>query len=281
MSILDKFLHFYHKQIFSSSKTGHILNAKNKYFIIDYANIIHILYDKYKDTELIFTKFNHFLRKYSKTNLIFIVSKPVGIDGNNLNVSNITLLKNVYIFDIEYKINISSNIDDILTHFLCVVIFVGLLRLKIDPKNKIVFLTNDKQNFQKNLFELTEDEKKEKITANDVKITEITVDGKRKITCIKKFLKEYMTREKKNNATLKCNITRMVKAVRGGDFNYQDLNAIQKKLTNKCMKHSRKNGNLKKYFYLYVYIKYVQHYLRNDLYGSMKKEKIISFFQFP
>ena len=45
------------------------------------------------------------------------------------------------------------------------------------------------------------------------------------------------------------------------------------------MKYSRQNGKLKKYFYLYVYIKHIQHYLNNDFYGSMSKEKIISLFQ--
>lgn len=277
MSILDKFIHYYHKEIFLPSKK--LFLNENKYFIVDYANVIHILYDKYKDPELIFKRFNHFLEKYSKTNLIFIVSKPISINEHNLNVSNIKLLKNVHVFNIEYKIIVSSNIDDLLTHFLCVVIFVGLLRLKLDPKNRIVFVTNDKQNFQKSLFELTEDERKKKISVNDVTITEITVKGKRKISCVKKFLNEYMTREK--NVTLKCSVTQMVKAIRKNDFNYQYLNAIQKKLTNKCMKHSRKNGNLKKYFYLYVYMKYIQYYLRNDLFGSMKNEEIISLFQSP
>jgi len=270
MSILDKFIRFYYKQIFTNSTHNLNLNA-NKYFIIDYANIIHILYEKYKDSETVFKKFNHFLCKYSKTNLIFIVSKTVNIEGNQMDATNIKVLKNVYLFNIEYKITVSSNIDDLLTHFLCVVIFVGLVRLKIEPKHKILLVTNDKQNFQKNLFELTKDEK-----LNDVKITEISVNGKHKITGIKTFLREYMTCEKINP---KCSITKMVKTLKRNDFDYRDLNGMQKKITNKCMKHSRKNGNLKKYFYLYVYIKYIQNYLNDDFYGSMSKEKIISLIQ--
>ena len=277
MSILDKFIHYYHEQIFSNSKKKQILSPSvNKYFIIDYANIIHILYEKYKDDDLVFTKFNHFLHKYSKTNIIFIVSKPVIIDEKQLNASNLKCLKNVYIFDIEYKA-VSSNIDDIITHFLCVVVFVGLIRLKINPLKKIVFVSNDTQNFQKSLFEFTKDEKREKITVNDVRITEITFHRRHK-TGMKKFLKEYMTRDKKTNATLKCSIGRMVGVIQAPDFTYHDLNKLQKKITNKCMQHSRKNGKLKKYFYLYVYIKYIQYYLNNDLYGSMSKEKIISLF---
>ena len=277
MSILDKFIKFYHEQIFSNLKKKHILNPTvNKYFIIDYANIIHILYDKYKEVDVILKKVGHFLHKYSKTNLIFIVSKPVNIGGVQLNV-NIPILENVYIFNIDYKTNISSNIDDILTHFLCVVIFVGLLRLKIEPKYKILLITNDKQNFQKNLFELTEDEKKSKINVKDVKITETFMGRTYKIKSINKFLKEYMTREK--NSTLKCSIIQMTKVIENNDFNYNKLNDLQKKITKKCMKYSRQNGKLKKYFYLYVYIKYIQHYLNDDFYGSMSKEKIISLFQ--
>lgn len=277
MSILDKFIKFYYEQIFSNFKKKHILNPSiNKYFILDYANIIHILYDKYKEVDIIFKKFGRFLHKYSKTNLIFIVSKPVNIEGIQLNVT-IPILENVYIFNIDYKTNISSNIDDILTHFLCVVIFVGLLRLHIEPKNKIFLITNDKQNFQKNLFEMTNDEKKSRINLKDVKITEILMGRTYKIKSINRFLKEYMTREK--NSTLKCSITRMTKAIQKDDFNYNKLNVWQKKITNKCMKYSRQNGKLKKYFYLYVYIKYIQQYLNDDFYGSMSKEKIISLFQ--
>jgi len=276
MSILDKFIKFYYEQIFSNSKK-HILHFHaSKYFIIDYANIMHILYDKYKNVNVVFKKFDSFLHKYSKTNLIFIVSKPVSIEGNQLNIP-IPMLENVYIFNIDYKTNISSNIDDILTHFLCVVIFVGLLRLKVEPKDKIFLITNDKQNFQKNLFEMTEDEKKSKINLKDVKITEILMGKTYKVKNINKFLKEYMTHEK--NSTLKCSIVQMTKVIENNDFNYNKLNNWQKKITKKCMKYSRQNGKLKKYFYLYVYIKYIQHYLNDDFYGSMSKEKIISLFQ--
>jgi hypothetical protein len=142
-------------------------------------------------------------------------------------VTNLTCLKNVYIFDIEYKA-VSSNIDDILTHFICVVLFVGLIRLKIDPLKKIVFVSNDTQNFQKSLFELTEDERKKKISVNDVTITEITVDGKHKIRYIKRFLNEYMTREK--NVTLKCSVTQMVKAIRKNDFKAWDYLNYEEKI---------------------------------------------------
>jgi translation initiation factor 2 beta subunit (eIF-2beta)/eIF-5 len=281
-SMLDKFIHFYYEQIFTHNKRSHILNAKiKKYFIIDYANIIHILYNKYKDVVIVSEKFNRFLEKCSK-NIIFIVSKPVTIGDVIIDI-DINPLPNVYIFNIEYKLQISSNIDDILTHFLCLVIFIGLLRLKVDPKNKIVLITNDKQNFCKNLFEMTEDEKKNRINLlTDIQITEISMGKRNKVKGIKKFLKEYITCEKKTNKTLKCNIGQMIKALQKEkmvDFNYDNLNGIQKKITNKCMTHSRVNGNLKKYFYLYVYIKYIQSYLNDDFYGSMSKEKIILLFK--
>ena len=275
--MLDKFIRFYYEQIFTHNKITHILDGNKKYFIIDYANVIHILYEKYKDVRIVTEKFNHFLRKYS-TNMIFIVSKPVIIDDA---IIEIEPLPNVYIFHIEYKLQISSNIDDILTHFLCVILFVGLLRIKIKPKNKIVFITNDKQNFRKNLFELTEDEKKHKIhLLKDVSIVEIAMGKKHKIKGIQKFLNEYMTSEK--NKTLKCNIGEMIKTVRKNkltDFSYNTLNSLQKKITNKCMRHARSKGKLKKYIYLYVYIKYIQSYLNDDFYGSMSKEKIILLFK--
>jgi len=282
MSLLDKFIHFYYEQIFSHSKKSSILNDKiKKYFIIDYANIIHILYEKYKDVRIVAEKINRFLRKYS-TNMIFIVSKPVTIGDIIIDIDIIDPIPNVYLFNIEYKLQISSNIDDILTHFLCVVIFVGLLRLNINPKNKIVLITNDKQNFCKNLFELTEDEKKTKINLlKDVTIDEIVMGKKRKIKEIKNFLNEYMTIEKKTK-TLKCTIGEILKVVQKNhlsDFSYDTLNSLQKQITNKCMRHSRSRGKLKKYFYLYAYIKYIQSYLNNDFYGSMSKEKIILLFR--
>lgn len=278
--MLEKFIRFYYEQIFTHNKKTHILNAKKKYFIIDYANIIHILYEKYKDVDVVSEKFNRFLSKYSK-NIIFIVSKPVTIGDIIIDISRVIALANVYIFNIEYKLEISSNIDDILTHFLCVVLFIGLMRMNIDPKNKIVLITNDKQNFCKNLFEMTEDEKKHKINLlTDVNITEISMGKKHKVKGIKEFLNEYITREK--NKTLKCSISQMIKVLQKRkfvDFDYVKLNEMQKKITNKCMRHSRHKGNLKKYFYLYVYIKYIQNYLNNDFYGSMSKEKIILLFK--
>ena len=85
--------------------------------------------------------------------------------------------------------------------------------------------------FQKNLFEMTDDEKKNKINLlKDIKITETIMGTTYKIKSINRFLKEYMTRDKKSS--LKC-IKSMTKVVHEHDFNYNKLNALQKKMTNK------------------------------------------------
>ena len=107
--MLEKFIRFYYEQIFTHNKKSHILTSKiKKYFIIDYANVIHILYDKYKDVTIVSEKFNQFIWKYS-SNMIFIVSKPVTIEDITI---EIVPIPNVYIFNIDYKLQISSNIDD-------------------------------------------------------------------------------------------------------------------------------------------------------------------------
>ena len=281
---MDKFLRFYYKQIFSHSNSSTLLNRNiKKYFILDYANVIHILYNYYKEVEVIREKLHRFLQKYSRRNNIFIVCKPVYIDGENLCITNLLrpgelFVNNVYIFNIDYKLHISSSIDDILTHLLCVVIFIGLIRLKINPKNRILLVTNDKQNFYKNLFELTLQEKHSNI--DDLDIVEWVFDGRtlttHKVKYVKRFLKEYMTT--KTNEDIECNITQMVKGLsrkRIIDFDYEKLNQMQKKMTKKC----KSSGKLKRYYYLYVYIKYIQSYLHGDFYGSMSKEEIVSLIQ--
>jgi hypothetical protein len=149
------FLYFYGKikiinTFDNSSKnielTKSFLNLKNNgsILIIDYANIIHILHEKYKNHNIVTKKFYMFIyNQLHNKSKIFIICKPFTINNysydivkllnNGKNITNKSIAEkyflneNLNIYTINQNNNIQSSIDDLITQLLCFVLMVYLL----------------------------------------------------------------------------------------------------------------------------------------------------------
>ena len=286
--------------------------------IIDYPNIVHILYEKYKSQEEVAKHFYQYLLKNQTQNQVVIIAKQVIIDGKSYDIdlflnlgrslcnNQFLSLKNLFIYQIDYEKHISSSMDDLLGHFICFVSLVyysrkvGKFISKEKTQKHIQYLTNDKQYFDKNLFGKTREEIKESLPIllekiekpHDVYILEKDVSNQK---IIRKFLKDYMIFKSEDTKFLECNIQNLLiffsyqkekeKEKDKKNITYKKINEFQKKETMKTKK--RCNGHFSKMlkrdqlipsYYLYSFIKYTQSYLKNDFYGSFSKEEIINLF---
>jgi hypothetical protein len=193
--------HNNHKNSFNTNLTKGFTNLlqSKKIYIIDYANIIHILYNHYHNTNKVITVFYTFIYKRLLLNeTIFIVSKNVTISKTEIifdieNVFNVgkkltnLIISNKYfeneqlnIYDLHYPGNykISSSTDDLLTHFICFTIFVYFFKNNKKPEKKIFMMTNDKQYLDKNIFGVTYDEENNHINVyKDVVVKKLIFDN--------------------------------------------------------------------------------------------------------
>lgn len=342
-----------------------LLHSK-KIYIIDYANVIHILYNQYHNINTVISHFYTFIYKHLLLNeTIFIISKNVAIPNLDFNFTiqnvftigrKITSLvinekyfneEKLNIYNLQYKKNISSSSDDLLGHFICFNLFVYLFKNNKKPENKIVMMTNDKQYFNKNLFGTTYDEDKHQIHFNnDIHVQRIIYDNNEyQLTnviidemLIKNFFTEYIVTNQDDIVDMECiivslielllntnrknklytgkyvsskqninkNFTRKKFIKKTTNFSYNQLNKLFVKTIEEKKKHDArngfhcilhnikqityKNGNLKKIYYLYAYIKYIQSFLHKniinnhkskilyDFYGNIDKDKIIQLF---
>jgi len=224
------------------SKTFFEIKKYNKIIIIDYANIIHILFEKYKTINSVSIHFYKFITKHLKeNNKIIIVSKIVSLNGNNydilkfLNIGKYLTKKSIKphyflseqlcIYNLNYKNKLSSSIDDLLQYFLTFVIFVYLLNNNKDPSyvsddkilQKLVLITNDKQMFDKNLFGKTIDEKNahikylkdliyKKVSINNNE-EYIFIDNDLEQLLLRDFFNNYMKENIKDVEHLECNLS--------------------------------------------------------------------------
>lgn len=335
------------KQNVGLQLSSSFLSVKDKehLIIIDYPNVIYRLHDKYLDLDTIATHFYNFIytQLISNKTSIFIVSKNVIIDNNNYDIENVFnigqkltnkmipssyfLNETLCIYNIDYNIHnsdkVSSNIDDLLGWFICVNLFTYLLNSGTDPvqNNKLSLLTNDKQNFNKNLFGLTESEKEHNIhIIRDISITTIRYDSKTNTyqrafdpyhsDMAIYFLSNYVITTSDDIQDVECNITRLLETLihsrmkknnhvftktpftrkRFPNMSYNHVNKKQKEIKksrSKCkLSKMRDNKNqLKNYYYLYVFIKYVQTYLHktengnNDFFGNYSKEEMLKLIK--
>ena len=237
--------------------------------IIDYPNIIHILYEKYRSQEEVAKHFYHYLLKNqtNQTNkIIVIIAKQVTIDGQSYNIdlllnlgrslsNNIFLsLTNVFIYQVDYEKHISSSMDDLLGHFICFVSLVYYSRKmgKSISKEKIQkhiqYLTNDKQYFDKNLFGKTREEIKESTPIilekiekpHDVYVLEQD-NSNQKI--VRKFLKDYMIFNTEDTKDLECNIQTLLNGI--FQHNKQEKEKERKNITYKKINGLQKKGPMK------------------------------------
>ena len=272
--------------------TNSFLQVKHKgaLVIIDYPNIIHILYEEYKDKNKVIQKFYEFI--YQSLNVsntkFYIISKNVIIDDIPLDIKTVfnqgSILtgkiidkkyfdkEHINIYDLNYKIKISSSIDDLLGYFICFVLFVYLSKSGINPNEKernhlkkLTVLTNDKQFFNKNLFGLTEDEQKNHIKiSKDLLVNKLVLDeNKNKYVftrnnldgeLIRSFLNEYISTMSKDTKNLECKMLILLEIVNHhlldvcknnssnckNIFSYDEINKIQKKYLDKYEKKYNK-----------------------------------------
>lgn len=277
------------KTVYSLSLCDDFLNIVkyNKIIIIDYPNVIYILYNKYKNINIISDVFYKYLfNNFKENNKIIIISKGVFIDNENYSIERILNLQNnkniklyennfLSIFNINYK-RVSSNIDDLLSNFICFVIFVYIIRTNknIDDKNiNIELLTNDEQGFDKNLFGKTDGELKYKINyIKDLYIENVTIVNN-KVSFIKNiletilvtnFCQEFMTENIKNTQGLECTLTSLIEMIttsphihgyfrkkRNYNHNFQKTNITKKQIpkfdynnTNKIQRKHNKSFKL-------------------------------------
>lgn len=312
-------------QNISLTKSFLQVKSKGALVIIDYPNIIHILYEHYKNKNKVIHYFYEFIYTQLKKNTKFyIISKKVIIDDVNFDIDTVfnegahltgKIINEKYftnehinIYDLNYKIKLSSSIDDLLGYFICFVLFVYLSKSGINPNenqdsysslHKLNIITNDKQFFNKNLFGLTEDEQKHHIEImKDLRVNKLTLhNNKYEFTynnldgeLIRSFLNEYITTTAKDNKNLECkmlilfeihnnSINKMNSYESQDIFSYDNLNTIQKKYLNnyynKCKGLNTivtKEKDLIHYYYLYFFIKYVQMYLHGS--GSNNNNNI-------
>ena len=327
--------------------------------IIDYANIIHILFEKYHNqNDFIIHFYNFIYNELHKGSKFYIITKKVIINNIYFDIETVfntgfKLTKNIIqkhffenehinIYNLSYHIKISSSIDDLLSYFICFTIFAYLLNSNIDPNNiqknnlsKLTILTNDRQFFDKNLFGFTKDELKHHISIkNDLQFKQLKIiDNQYKLIndplnelLITDFYSSYIKTRFDDTNNLECKLSLLVELLiknkrsitdlhgyfkktnlnpnfskknftmkKKPNFSYNNLNKLQKKHLKKNITHKCKNINsireynhdLKYYYYLYAFIKYIQMYLFNtnentteygDFFGSFTKEHILIIF---
>ena len=294
--------------------------------IIDYPNIIYILYEEFKERNKVIVAFyNYIYQQLNKGSKFYIIAKKVEIDHNSFNIQDLfndgyketgKIIEKKYfdnesinIYSINYrkKEKISSSIDDLLGYFICFNLYVYLVNNGINPNKKISsiqklnIITNDKQFFNKNLFGLTEDERKTHINiSKDLNFEKLVLEKGKYIfiqnsidkNLVSHFLNDYMITNSSDTKNLECKIHMLLQILHNSKpkkntlpfFSYENMNELQKKYLKK-MEFKKCNGiqkligpndNLLQSYYLYTFIKYIQIHLHfGEFYGSTDKEDII------
>ena len=275
--------------------------------LIDLSNVLYVLMKHYKHKEPVIKKMREFiLNCLEHDKYVIIVSKStIGI--NVIDIMNYQTPSdfNKYIkssqlsiYNLEYNKEIASNMDDLLYNLLLVDVFQSKCTTKCD----VIYLTNDKQKFNKNLFGLYEGELLSNLSIQTVKYNPLTeyytyVIHPQQRT-IKGMLNEVAIVHTHDTKNLECMIKNMVPLYssnttsgkrRSNQVTYKKINSLYRtkyfntgKTTRRAsgktcdMSLFTKKGNLEKTYFLYSYIKYIQSKLHNgDLYGSMSTENII------
>jgi hypothetical protein len=224
------------------------LNTKKpgSLFILDYPNIIYILYEEFKEKNRVFVEFYNFIYKeLRKGSKFYIIAKNVVIDNLSFNIKEIfnegfkltgkAIKKNyfdqeyinIYFLNYKKKEKISSSIDDLLGYFICFNLYVYLINNGINvssnKKNssysKLTIITNDKQFFNKNLFGLTKDERKYHVhLLKDLTFEKLVLEKGKYIfiqnnidkNLVSNFFNDYMITNASDNKDLECRINMLL-----------------------------------------------------------------------
>jgi hypothetical protein len=191
----------------------------------------------------------------------------------------------IIVIEFNYKRKISSSLDDLIGYFICVVLFTFLLKNGENPTKvlngtqKLNMLTNDTQQFNKNLFGLTSEESnnREKIHMLEMKSTYKMVINNQEQPWINNFIKQFMTTTSDDTHHLSCLIINLTnKLIHNNKSNFPTFKQFKSII--------ERNQTCKKKMsihciYLYVLIKYVQNKLFDEnMFGSFSKDKIIELF---
>jgi hypothetical protein len=242
------FLYFYGKIRIQSSTSPVLLDYSQSFLttqkyrrilILDYANIIHILFEHFHTWEKVCEHFFLFLLKHLKQReKICIVSKVVELKGNQYDILSVLTLgqkitkkhlpkkyfasEQLCIYNLGFNKKISSSTDDLLQHFLLFSLFCLYLNPKIKFKPNIQLITNDKQKFDKHLFGKTDEERKSHIQyLKDLHVTSVTCQNHRfdyttnplEQLLVRHFFHEMMTENIYNVEGLECTLTTLLESL--------------------------------------------------------------------
>lgn len=309
------FIYYEQKFLKPNSKTQKLASSFTKLkthpiLIVDYPNVVHILYDMEKENqkrETLKTRFEYFFQTHSD-HIIVLLCKKVTIDNQDYSIqhllntpSNPQKHKNLHIYELDYENHVSSSMDDLLGHFIC---FVGLMyymqqtkaqSTNQNPKKHIQYITNDKQTFDKHLFGKTQEEAHQTLYLNKVSYHPRTntydlVRDRINEKMVKNFLKTQMIFKVNQTKHLECNMKQFMKFISNppsANKTYEELDQIQHRFLTHGRNKTRKNCNTSRFtrknhlipsYYLYGMIKKTQAYLRGDLYGAFSREEIGKLF---
>ena len=308
-SFLSLCFQYYQENILKNNRKKIILNKmieSGPIFIIDYPNIIHILHEKYKNKNKVIFHFYSFVyhQLYKKNAKIIIISKLVHIDNIEYLIDDIFIKgyelthkkidsfyftnESIIIYHLNYKYKVSSSYDDLIGYFICLVLFVYLQRSNINPLKKYTkyiqklnMITNDTQNFNKNLFGLTLEEQKyfsikgNEFTINTLNSNYEMIYGKIDQKLLYHFFHHYVIKKVDDIYHLECYILGIINKLKTQDspfVTYYKFKQLYEKNKHSLCKKERIN----QYIYLYSFIKLVQmHIFQGNVYGSIDKNSIL------
>ena len=309
---LSSCIQYYQKNIFENNKNAkqfglnaNIFLEKGPIFVIDYPNIIHILHEKYNDRNKVIECFYSFIHdQLTKKNAkIIIIAKMVVIKESNIKymVSDVFLTgqnltkkqidasffnkQQIVVVELNYKIKVSSSVDDLVGYLICVVLFAYLSRNGVNPVakefnniKKLNMLTNDMQNFNKNLFGLSIEEEQlgENLHMFEMNSNYKMIKNMKENKIINIFVHEYMITKSHDTYHLACLIIGLANAVlHNTESLFPTYDQFKKLMMERKHKLCKKEMKMQ-CVYLYVLIKCVQTKLfGKNMFGSFPKETII------
>ena len=200
-------------------------------FVIDYANVIYTLFEKFKNFDQVVVHFYSFLCKQLKMrSILYVVCKLVIIEENRYDIQTVLSrgeflsrikipekyfkTNQVNIIHLEYPVKISSSIDDVAFWYISTKIWFEICN---KPRSNMYLVTNDKQHFDKNLFGETNDERNHNISiSKDLKVK--TVDPKngysyrsfKEFAHISHEFAALIDTVSEDNSHLECNVSLLV-----------------------------------------------------------------------
>ena len=263
------------------------LHKSNHVYIIDFANLMHILYNYYQNLKDVITKFYRFLYvQLQQKNVIYLIAKPVTLGENTVDLPTVFQLGKQYthllvdpttkllqIFNLTYPFKVTSGLDDLVFWLVTISVFKGLIQQGYAPRTYLHVLTNDKQYLNKIIFQLSDEEIAQDFRLpQDLRITTLDSSGNALTSPAEKDIKKSLGalvshKQQKHKQIEPMDLENTIKNI---------LPHIQDFAYTKVLKTAA--GLNSKQLYVYAWIKYIQVYLYGDFYGSLPQDVLIHFF---